>query len=596
MVKVKKKTKTTSYSERKLERSRKKSRKYIFVIGGVISGVGKGVTTSSIAKILQARGLTVTALKIDPYVNVDAGTMNPTEHGEVFVLRDGDETDQDMGNYERFLDITLGRLNYMTTGRVYQTVIENERNLLYKGKCVQVVPHIPMEAIRRIKHAAQKANADVSVIEVGGTVGEYENILFLEAARMMKTENPEDVAFVMVSYLPMPPKVGEMKTKPTQHATRIANQAGIQPDVIVARSELPIDKKRKEKIALFCNIGAKQVISAPDVDSIYDIPLNFEKSHLADILLERLNMTKEKRRKSRLDIWKKFARRTRGLKKEINIAIVGKYFNTGDFVLSDAYISVIEALKYSSYSLGRKPVLTWLNAVDFEKKDKNKLKELSKYDGILVPGGFGERGIEGKLNVIQYARQNKIPYFGLCYGMQLLVIEYARNVLGLRGSTTHEINPNAKHLIINIMPDQKKKLKDKHYGGSMRLGGYPAILKKNTIAREAYGKGRIEERHRHRYEVNPDYIDRLCEAGLVFSGTSPDKVLMEIAELPKDVHPFFLATQFHPEFLARPLNPHPLFTEFIKAGIKRKENKKKKIQQTHKKQSNKSKSVVKMKK
>jgi len=576
MVKVKKKTKST-----------RRSRKYIFVIGGVISGVGKGVTTSSIAKILQARGLSVTALKIDPYVNVDAGTMNPTEHGEVFVLRDGDETDQDMGNYERFLDTTLTRLNYMTTGRVYQTVIENERNLLYKGKCVQVVPHIPMEAIRRIKHAAQKTNADVSVIEVGGTVGEYENILFLEAARMMKTENPEDVAFVMVSYLPMPPKVGEMKTKPTQHAVRTANQAGIQPDIIVARSEMPMDKKRKEKIALFCNVGSKQVISAPDVDSIYDIPLNFEKNHLADILLERLNMPKAKKRKPRLDNWKKFAKRIKGLRKEVHIAVVGKYFNTGDFVLSDAYISVIEAIKYSSYLLGKKPVLTWLNAGDFEKKDKEKLKELSKFDGILVPGGFGERGIEGKLNVIQYARQNKIPYFGLCYGMQLLVVEYARNVLGLRSATTYEINPHAKHLVIDIMPDQKKKLAEKDYGGSMRLGEYSAILKKNTIAREAYGKSRIEERHRHRYEVNPEYVDRLSDAGLIFSGISPDKVLMEIAELPRDIHPFFLATQFHPEFLARPLNPHPLFTEFIKAGIKRKEIKKKKIQQANKKQTKK---------
>jgi len=576
MVKAKKKTKAT-----------KKSRKYIFVIGGVISGVGKGVTTSSIAKILQARGLSVTALKIDPYVNVDAGTMNPTEHGEVFVLRDGDETDQDMGNYERFLDTTLTRMNYMTTGRVYQTVIENERNLMYKGKCVQVVPHIPMEAIRRIKHAAQKANADVAVIEVGGTVGEYENILFLEAARMMKTESPEDVAFVMVSYLPMPPKVGEMKTKPTQHATRIANQAGIQPDIIIARSEMPIDKKRKEKIALFCNVGAKQVISAPDVESIYDIPVNFEKNQLADILLDRLNMSQERRRKSRLDRWKKFVRRIKGLKKEVRIAVVGKYFDTGDFVLSDAYISVIEAIKYSSYHLGRKPILTWLNAVDFEKKDKAKLKELSKFDGILVPGGFGERGIEGKLNVIQYARENKIPYFGLCYGMQLLVVEYARNVLGLRGATTHEINPKAKHLIIDIMPDQKEKLAEKDYGGSMRLGGYPAVLKKGTIAREAYGKARVEERHRHRYEVNPEYVEKIEGAGLVFSGTSPDKVLMEIAELPQDAHPFFLATQFHPEFLARPLKPHPLFTEFIKAaclrqvqrgrqGIKRKETLKRK--------------------
>jgi len=559
------------------KRAPKKARKYIFVIGGVISGVGKGITTSSIAKILQARGLSVTALKIDPYVNVDAGTMNPTEHGEVFVLKDGDETDQDMGNYERFLDTTLSRENYMTTGRVYQTVINNERNLMYKGKCVQVVPHIPMEAIRRIKHATQKANADVAVVEIGGTVGEYENILFLEAGRMMKVEAPDDVVFVMVSYLPTPPKVGEMKTKPTQHAVRTANQAGIQPDVIIARSELPIDNKRKEKISVFCNVAPRQVISAPDVESVYNVPVNFERGHLTDILLERLHMNAVGRRKPHMENWKKFARRASTLKKEVRIAVVGKYFDTGDFVLSDAYISVIEAIKYSAYHAGKKPVLTWLNAVDFEKKDKAKLKELSKYDGILVPGGFGERGIEGKLNVIQYAREHKIPYFGLCYGMQLLVIEYARNVLGLRGATTAEINQKAKHLIIDIMPDQKEKLAEKNYGGSMRLGAYSAVLKKDTIAREAYGKPRVEERHRHRYEVNPEYIEQIEQAGLVFSGTSPDKVLMEIAELPRDIHPFFLGTQFHPEFEAHPLRPHPLFTAFIKAGIKRRELKRKQV-------------------
>ena len=551
--------------------TKKINRKFIFVIGGVISGVGKGIAASSIGKILQARGFSVTALKIDPYVNVDAGTMNPTEHGEVFVLQDGDETDQDMGNYERFLDTTLTRLNYMTTGRIYQSVIERERNLEYKGKCVQVVPHIPLEAIARIKKAAERARADIAVIEVGGTVGEYENILFLEAARMMKAAHPDDVAVVMVSYLPTPPKVGEMKTKPTQHATRQAQAAGIQPDVIIARSELPLDKKRREKLATFCNILPRQVIAAPDVNSIYDIPINFEKDKLSDILLLRLRLNPKKRR-SNLEIWKKFVRRIRSLKKEVRIAVVGKYFNTGDFVLSDSYISVIEAIKYSAYESGRKPVLSWLSAVDFE--DKSKLRELGKYDGILVPGGFGERGIEGKLNVIEYAREHKIPYFGLCYGMQLMVIEYARNILGLKGANTDEVNPHAKHLVIDVMPDQKQKIKEGHFGGTMRLGAYPTILKKDTIAQGAYGKRKVEERHRHRYEVNPDYIKRLEKGGLVFSGTSPDGKLMEIAELPREKHPFFLGTQFHPEFLARPLSPHPLFTEFIKAAIKREQKKK----------------------
>ncbi len=545
-----------------------KKHKYIFVVGGVISGVGKGVTTSSIAKILQSRGLTVTAMKIDPYVNIDAGTMNPTEHGEVFVLADGDETDQDMGNYERFLNITIPTDNYMTTGRVYQTVIQKERNLEYKGKCVQVVPHIPLEIIRRIEKASDKADADVTVIEIGGTVGEYENILFLEAARMLRIKDPESVLFVMVSYLPIPSKVGEMKTKPTQHAVRILNGTGIQPDFIIARSEKPLDKKRRDKIALFCNIIADDVISAPDIESIYDVPVNFEKGKLGDKILSKLKLN-AKNKEADLVEWKRFVTKSKSTKEEINIAIVGKYFNTGDFVLSDAYISVIEALKHSAYKLGRKPKLTWLSAVDFEKGGTS-LKKFSKFDGILVPGGFGERGIEGKLNVIKYARENNIPYLGLCYGMQLLVIEFARNVLGLKDANTAEINPKAEHLIIDIMPDQKKKLLEKDYGGSMRLGSYPANLIKGTVAHSAYEQDTISERHRHRYEVNPEYIKQIEEAGLVFSGKSPDGTLMEIAELPQDKHSFFLGTQFHPEFQSRPVSPHPIFTAFLKAGIKQK--------------------------
>ncbi|GMQ95511.1 MAG: CTP synthase (glutamine hydrolyzing) [Patescibacteria group bacterium] len=544
-----------------------KNHKYIFVVGGVISGVGKGIAASSIGKILQSRGFAVTAMKIDPYVNVDAGTMNPTEHGEVFVLRDGDETDQDMGNYERFLDTTLTRANYMTTGRVYQSVIQAERNLEYKGKCVQVVPHIPIEIIKRIKRAATKAKADITVIEIGGTVGEYENILFLEAARMMKIKNPEDVMFVMVSYLPIPSRVGEMKTKPTQHAVRTLNATGIQPDVIVARSAVPLDKKRKEKVATFCNILKENVISAPDVESIYDVPINFEKEKLGDIIFQKLHLRKRSK-KPDLVGWKHFVARAKSVKREVHIAIVGKYFDTGDFVLGDSYLSVIEAIKYSAYHLGRKPVIHWLNAEDFE-GNKKKLSELKNYDGIIVPGGFGARGTQGKLNVIKFARQNNIPYFGLCYGMQLLVIEFARSVMRLKGANTAEINPSAKHLLIDIMPEQKKNLENRDFGGSMRLGEYPAVLKKGTIAADAYEKRRIGERHRHRYEVSPQYIKRLEKAGLVFSGISPDKSLMEIAELPREKHPFFVGTQFHPEFQARPLSPHPLFTEFVKAAVKK---------------------------
>ena len=543
--------------------------RYIFVVGGVISGVGKGVTASSIGRILTNRGQRVTSIKIDPYINVDAGTMNPTEHGEVFVLDDGDETDQDMGNYERFLDVNLSRTNYMTTGRVYQSVIERERNLEYGGKCVEVVPHIPLEVIRRIETARDLANADVVIIEIGGTVGEYQNMLFLEAARMMKISHPKEVFFVMVSYLPIPSKVGEMKTKPTQYAVRTLNSSGIQPDIIIARSKMPLDDKRKEKISLFCNVPEDRVISAPDVNSIYDIPINFEKEGLGDIICETLGLSCAIVPNENTKRWEKFARSAHNHKKELNIAVVGKYFATGDFTLSDSYLSVIEAIKYSAYTSLVKPSLTWISSTDFE-NDKKSIKKLSKYDGIIVPGGFGKRGIEGILMAIEYARKNKIPYFGLCYGMQLLVIEYARNVLGLKKANTPEVDPHSPDLVIDVMEDQKEKIKNKNMGGSMRLGAYPAVLKRGTIARGAYSTDKISERHRHRYEVNNLYKQRLENAGLVFSGMSPDDNLCEIAELPQTKHPFFLGTQFHPEFKAHPLSPHPLFTAFIKACIKNK--------------------------
>ncbi|OGI95767.1 CTP synthase [Candidatus Nomurabacteria bacterium RIFCSPLOWO2_01_FULL_42_17] len=542
----------------------KKQTKYIFVVGGVISGVGKGITTSSIGFILKNRGLNVTAVKIDAYINIDAGTMNPTEHGEVFVLSDGDETDQDMGNYERFMGLNLTRANYMTTGRVYQTVIAKERNLEYKGKNVQVVPDIPLEVIGRIKKAGVIAKADVVIIEIGGTVGEYENILFLEAARMMKLEAPKDVSFVMVSYLPTPGKLGEMKTKPTQHAIRTLNASGIQPDILLARGETKMDEKRKEKLSVLCNMFHDRIISAPDVDSIYDIPLNFEAEKLSDKLCEIMGMVCKKPDAASWNKWKNFAKQAHNNKDTIKIAVVGKYFETGDFMLSDSYLSVIEAIKYSSYAQNKKPIISWLNSVDYENGGA-KLKELKKYDGIVVPGGFGSRGLEGNLKVIRFARENKIPYFGLCYGMQMMVIEYARNVLGMKDANTSEVNPNAKNLVIDIMPEQKEKIANKNYGATMRLGVYPAHLRKGSIAQEAYGVQEVIERHRHRYEVNPQYHIKFTEGGLVFSGVSPDRRLMEIAELPKDKHPFFLGTQFHPEFLAHPLRPHPLFTAFIKA-------------------------------
>lgn len=543
--------------------------KYLFIVGGVISGVGKGVASSSIARILKNYGQNVTAIKIDPYINMDAGTMNPTEHGEVFVLKDGDETDQDMGNYERFLNIDLTKINYMTTGRVYQSVIDRERNLEYGGKCVEVVPHIPMEVISRIEHAQKEAKADVVIIEIGGTVGEYQNMLFLEAARMLKIKYPKDVFFAMVSYLPIPSKVGEMKTKPTQTAVRTLNASGILPDLIIARGAEPLDEKRKEKISLFCNVSPDRIISAPDVSSIYDVPANFEKEKIGELLLSLFGIKKSKKENGEEKQWKQFASKVHTVKDVVRIAVIGKYFETGEYMLADSYLSVIEAVKYSAYTENKKPVLEWLNAVDFEKNPK-KVSELKKYDGIIVPGGFGARGVEGKINVIKYARENKIPYFGLCYGMQLMVIEFARNVVGLKGAHTTEISKTTKYPVIDIMESQKENIINKRYGGSMRLGEYKAFLTEGTIAGRAYGVKSILERHRHRFEVNPTYIKDIEMKGLVFSGTSPNGFLMEIAELPEKTHPFFLGVQFHPELLARPLRPHPLFTAFIKAIVKNK--------------------------
>lgn len=555
---------------------RKKRHKYIFVVGGVMSGVGKGIATSSIGLILQSKGYKVNAVKIDPYLNVDAGTMNPTEHGEVFVLRSGLETDQDMGNYERFLNVSLKPEDYMTSGMVYQTVLERERNLGYKGKCVEAIPHVRDEIIRRIRLATDQNGSDISVIEVGGTVGDFQNALFIEAARVMKLEHPDDVIFVMVSYLPVPGSLGEMKTRPTQHAIQQLNAYGVQTNVIIARSPSPLDQRRKEKLAVSSNVPANSIISAPDVESIYDIPLNFEREHIGEALLKILKLPKKPT--SGLKDWERFVEKLHNAKREVSIAIVGKYFDTGDFVLSDAYLSVIEALKYSAAENDAHATITWVNAKDFEKNPKS-VAALKDYDGVLVPGGFGETGIEGKIKAIQYAREHGIPYFGLCYGMQLMLIEYARNVMKLPGAHTTEIDSDTTHPVIDIMPEQREIVAGKHYGATMRLGVYPAVLKKGTIAGEAYvsagalakagGLMEVEERHRHRYEVNPEYVKRFEEGGIVFSGVSPSGVLMEIAELPKSVHPFMLGTQFHPELQARPLAPHPLFTAFIKAASKR---------------------------
>ncbi len=541
--------------------------KYIFVVGGVMSGVGKGISTASIGKILSARGLSVNLVKIDPYLNVDAGTMNPTEHGEVFVLDSGLETDQDMGNYERFLGRDLGPEDYMTSGMIYKTVIERERNLGYGGKCVEAVPHVRDEIIERYERSAAHSKSDVTVVEIGGTIGDFQNALFIDAARVMRMRYPQDVVFVMVSYLPVPSTLGEMKTRPTQHAVAALNSYGVQPEIIIARANKPLDKKRKDKLAISCNVLPEHVVSAPDVESIYDVPINFERDKLSEALLEALSI--EGRDSSDLSDWATFAKKAHNGGTTIKIGIVGKYFDTGDFVLSDAYISVIEALKFSAYTEGVKAKIDWLNAKEYQ-ANPDAAAELQEYNGVLVPGGFGETGIEGKIAAVRFAREQKIPYFGLCYGMQLMTVEYARSVAGLKGAHTTEIDPKTPHPVIAILPEQVEKLAKKNYGGTMRLGAYPCVLVPGTIAHEAYGKDSISERHRHRYEVNPEYIKQLEDAGLVFSGRSPDGHLMEIAELPKSVHPFMLGTQFHPEFRARPLSPHPLFSAFIKAALERK--------------------------
>jgi len=541
--------------------------KFIFVVGGVMSGVGKGVTTASIGQILQARGYKVSAIKMDPYINVDAGTMNPIEHGEVFVTEDGDETDQDIGNYERFLNQNIYKENYMTTGRVYQTVISRERNLEYKGKCVQVVPHIPQEIRDRIDRAVVKTNAEIMIIEIGGTVGEYENLLFLEAARVMKLYHPKDVLFVMVSYLPIPNKIGEMKTKPTQHAVRSLQSAGIQPDFLIARSEKPIDMTRREKLSINCNVAPEAVIGAPDADSIYDIPLNFEKDNLGNLILQKLSLPLGN--KNNNQAWKKMVSLSKIKPPIINIGIVGKYFASGDFSLGDSYISVIEAIKHAAMANKCHAKINWLSAEEVEKKGT---KILHGLDGIIVPQGWGGRGAEGKIKTIKYCREKGVPYFGLCYGMQMAVIEFARNVANLKKANSAEIDPKTPDPVIHIMPGQEKIIKEKGYGGTIRLGGWPCKLVAGTHLAKAYGnfskKTLVSERHRHRYEFNNDYRSLFESLGLVFSGTSPDGKIIEAIEITN--HPFFVGVQFHPEYISRPLAPHPLFVEFIKVCKKKK--------------------------
>ncbi|MFH0954518.1 MAG: CTP synthase [Candidatus Micrarchaeota archaeon] len=537
--------------------------RYICVTGGVISGLGKGVVASAIGRILKSRGYTVTGVKIDPYINMDAGTMRPTEHGEVFVTYDGGETDQDLGNYERFLDEELSRNNSITTGQVYAKVIADERDLKYEGKCVEVIPHIPMEVQSRIEKCAKEKNADFVIIEVGGTIGDYQNVLFIEALKKMYLEG-KPVVFVHLVYLLVPHNLGEMKTKPAQHSVRQLNELGIFPDFVICRSEKPMDEVRKQKISLFCNVRQDEIISAHDLETIYEEPLLFEEQGLGDKILAKFEIKNPP--KSQLEDWKKMVHQIKAAERTVNIGIVGKYFDSGNFTLEDSYVSVIEAIKHAAFRENHKPKIHWIDAKQFEPKTAA-LETLSHFDGIIVPGGFGASGVEGKINAIEYCRENKIPYLGLCYGMQLAVVEYGRHVAGMSDAHSTEINPNTTYPVIDILPEQRKLIEQNKYGNTMRLGNYTANLKKGTLVHKLYGQDKIVERHRHRFEVNRFYEDALEKAGLVISGKNTEADLVEFIELAN--HPFFVGTQSHPEFKSRPLSPHPLFLGFVKAAIEK---------------------------
>lgn len=525
-----------------------------------MSSVGKGVAAASIGKILQSKGYRVANIKCDMYVNIDAGTIRPAEHGEVFVGEDGIEADQDLGNYERFTDQISTRDHYITTGQVYQEVIRKERNLEYEGEDVEVVPDVPKEIIRRIQQGSKKSNAEVTIIELGGTVGEYQVLLFLEAARMMKLHNPDDVFTIMVSYLPTPSLLGEQKSKPTQYAIRTLNSAGIIPDFIICRADLPASDDIKRTISNVCSLPINRVVSSPNVHSIYDVPVVYEKENFGN---ELLKVMKLKSRKTNMADWVKLSNKIKKLKKKVDIGIVGKYFNFKS--CRDTYISVIESLQHAVWSQDREINIHWFDSEKYE-KDENKLKELDAMQGIIVPGGFGKRGTEGMILAARYARERGIPYLGLCLGMQIMTIEFARNVCKLEEANSEELNSKTPHPVIHIMEEQKKLMVEKKYGATMRLGSYDCQLLSNTLARELYQQEKISERHRHRFEFNNLYWKQMEKAGLKVSGINPQRNLVEIVELPK--HKYYIGCQFHPEFKSRPLKPHPLFVGLIKAAMK----------------------------
>jgi CTP synthase len=539
--------------------------RYIFITGGVISGLGKGIVTSSIGRILQSKGFKVTAIKIDPYLNYDAGTLRPTEHGEVWVTEDGGEIDQDLGHYERFMDITLTKDHNITSGKIYYSVIEKERRGEYLGQTVQPIPHVTDEIKSWIMRVAESSNVDFILVEIGGVVGDYENILFLEAARQIKIENPERVLFVHVAYLPVPRTIGEMKTKPVQHSVKLLREIGIQPDFIIARSEYELDDVRRRKIALFCNVDEYDIISDPDLELVYELPIIFDKEGLGDKILAKCGLAP---RESHLKRWRGFVEALKVSNESVKIGIVGKYFSIGKYSLPDAYVSVIEAIRHASAYFRVKPSISYINAEELERGDA-RFSILSDLDAIIVPGGFGSKGVLGKLGAIEYARVNGVPYLGLCYGFQLAVVEYARNVCGLSGANTTEIDPETPYPVVDLLPEQKEVIRERKLGGSMRLGGHKVIIKKNTLAFDLYGRDVVVERFRHRYEINPDYVPVFLDNGFIFSGESVDGI-KQMGELPRDVHPYFIGSQFHPEFTSRPLKPNPLFRGLIDAAIRRK--------------------------
>ncbi|WP_146552969.1 CTP synthase [Rummeliibacillus sp. SL167] len=528
--------------------------KYIFVTGGVVSSLGKGITAASLGRLLKNRGLEVTIQKFDPYINIDPGTMSPYQHGEVFVTDDGAETDLDLGHYERFIDINLGKHSTVTSGKVYSTVLKKERRGDYNGRTVQVIPHITDEIKDRIQRAGRETNADIVITEVGGTVGDIESLPFLEAIRQMKRDIGNDnVLYLHCTLIPYIAAAGELKTKPTQHSVKELRSLGIQPNILVVRTDRPVPQEMKEKLALFCDVKPHEVIECVDAEHLYEIPLNLQSQDLDDIVLEHFGIHAPE---ADMTDWKVLVDKVKNLKKSTKIALVGKYVE-----LQDAYISVVEALKHAGYAFDTD---IEVNAINAENVTTENVKELLKdADGILVPGGFGDRGVEGKILAIQYARENDVPFLGICLGMQLATVEFARHVLGLEGAHSTELNPNTKYPIIDLLPEQ---IDIEDLGGTLRLGLYPCKLKDGSRAAQIYNDELVYERHRHRYEFNNEYREAMEAAGLVFSGTSPDERLVEIIELPDKK--FFVASQFHPEFRSRPNRPQPLFREFIGAAVK----------------------------